>query len=60
MRVRGGFHGLLAALERGVCDELNADAPFEAPNTPYLSIADQRAHLRRERQRIKTAERGRR
>lgn len=52
-RVRGGFRGLLAALESGDADELNPDAPFDAPDRLKLTRAERRAFMRRARRRAR-------
>ena len=47
MRVRGGMNGLLAAIEAGICDELDANAPNDPPSARKLRGADERRALKR-------------
>jgi hypothetical protein len=52
VRVRGGSAGLLAALERGICDPFDAKDPIDPPERPRsLSRAESREAKRREARR---------
>ena len=58
MRVRGGTAGLLAAIEHGICDELDAKDPVDIPFRHALRGADERRAVKREaRRRRKHAKR---